>query len=117
MIQDPRIKAQAAPCFPEVILPINQSAPSGTLGCRQQIRVDSQRPDARGDALELNWLLMSDNLCFVADLAVTELMGFDYRKIPYLRYILAKEQLASLDGVESNAEHRFRSNAFYLSRH
>ncbi len=114
VIQDPALRLKLHPCFQEVIYRINKALPRALSVVDGKYGLTRNGP-MRGDALELNWLLMSDNL-FVADLAVTELMGFDYRKIPYLRYILAKERLASLDGVESNAEHRFRSNAFYLSR-
>lgn len=70
----------------------------------------------RGDVVDLNWILITDNI-FYADFVVTELMGFDYHKIPYLKYIFEKEGMSSLKDVEFNTDYRkFKKNKFYLKR-
>jgi hypothetical protein len=69
-----------------------------------------------GDAVECNWLLLSDDL-FYTDAVVADLMGFDLRRIPYLKYACDREGIRKIGNVRFNQDHRrFRSDSFYLQR-
>ena len=66
--------------------------------------------------MDLNWILISDNI-FYADLVVAEIMGFDSRQIPYLRYIFEREAMNSLKDVDFNTDYRkFKKLKFRLER-
>lgn len=115
VIQQPSQRLKLHPYFKEVIYAVNKALPPSYAVVDGRYGLNRSGP-LRGDAVELNWLLASNNL-FYTDLAVSYLMGFDYRRIPYLRWILGKEGITSLDGVNVNQDlSRFRSFDFSLKR-
>lgn len=113
VIQKPALRLKLHPYFKEVIYVVNKALPRAMSVVDGRFGLTRNGP-LRGDVVELDWLLLSDNV-FVADFAAAQMMGFDYRRIPYLRYIFTKEGLRSLDGVVQN-QPLPTSDAFYLQR-
>jgi uncharacterized protein (DUF362 family) len=115
VIQQPELRLKLHPHFKEVIYGINKA-----LG-RMIVIVDgkyglTRSGPLRGDVVDLNWILVSDNV-FISDYVVSGLMGFDWRRIPYLQYALQKEGIGSLQGVEFNTDYNsFKKEHFYLER-
>lgn len=115
VIQDPGLRLKLHPYFREVIYQVNKALPKTVVVVDGKYGLTRSGP-LRGDVVDLNWILVSDNI-YLADRIVSELMGFDYRKIPYLRYALEREGLRSLDGIQFNCDYRnFRKEKFYLAR-
>ncbi|HET9995208.1 MAG TPA: DUF362 domain-containing protein [Candidatus Acidoferrum sp.] len=115
VIQQPELRLQLHPYFKEVIYGINKalrrtiSVVDGKYGL-------TRGGPMRGDAVDLDWVLISDNI-FFADYAVSEIMGFDWRRVPHLRYAFRKEGICSLECVEFNTDHKaFIKERFYLER-
>ncbi len=115
VIQNPADRLKLHPYFKYVIHAVNKALPrpltivDGTFGL-------SRSGPLRGDAIALNWLMLSDNL-YYGDYAVCELMGIASRKVPYLRYIFAKEGVRDLKTVEMNDDlDRFKGHRFHLNR-
>ncbi len=115
MIQEIPLRWRLHPYFKEVVYQINKALPRTLAIVDGKYGLTRSGP-MRGDVVELNWILISDNI-YYTDYVVTDLMGFDYRKIPYLKYIFQKEGISSLEGVDFNTDYRqFRSVKFYLKR-
>lgn len=115
VIQQPAQRLRLHPYFKEVIYAVNKALPPSFAVVDGRYGLDRNGP-MRGDAVELNWLLAANNL-FYTDFAVSHLMGFDYREIPYLRWIMNKEGITSLEGVSLNQDlSPFRKKTFRLSR-
>lgn len=115
VIQQPALRLKLHPYFKEVIYAVNQNLPHPLAVFDGKYGLNRNGP-MRGDEVELNWLLVSDNL-FVADAVVAEIMGFDWRNVPHLSFALGKEHIESLDGVEFNSDHRaYKQQPFYLHR-
>lgn len=115
-IQDPRRRLQLHPYFTEVIYAINKSMKRTISIIDGKFGLTRSGP-MKGDVVELNWLLMSDNV-FAADLVATHLMGIDVADVPHLRYAMKQEGLDNVDQVEISAKlERFRTERpFYLER-
>jgi uncharacterized protein (DUF362 family) len=118
LIQDQKLRLKLHPYFKRVVYEINKALPKtivlldGKYGLN---RIGPTHP--RGEVVQPGWILMSDSV-FYADYVTTDLMGFDYRKIPYLKYIFHIEGINSLDKVEFNTEYvKFKKIRFYLKRH
>lgn len=115
VIQQPELRLKLHPYFKEVIYGINKALPRTITIVDGKYGLTRSGP-LRGDVILLNWLLMGDNV-FVTDYVVSEIMGFDWHRIPYLRFAFEKENLSSLDGVKFNTDYRqFKSDQFYMSR-
>lgn len=115
IIQQPALRLKLHPYFNEVIYEVNRALPRSITVFDGKYGLDRNGP-MRGDEVELNWLLVSDNL-FAADAVVAEIMGFDWRDIPHLRYALRKEGIESFDGIEFNTDrHAFKRHKFFLQR-
>ncbi len=115
VIQEPALRLKLHPHFREVIYHVNKALPRSLAVVDGKYGLNRNGP-LRGDPVELNWLVVSDNL-FVNDAVVSEIMGFDWRAIPHLRYALRKEGIHSLAGIEFNADYRaFEKEKFYLAR-
>jgi uncharacterized protein (DUF362 family) len=115
LIQQPALRLKVHPFFKEVIYRINKALPKTVAIVDGKYGLNCSGP-LRGDAVELNWILVSDNL-FVTDLVVSDLMGFDWRTIAYLRYAFEREGIRSLEGVEFNRDYRdFKKDGFFLRR-
>ncbi len=115
VIQEPALRLKLHPHFREVIYQVNKALPKTIAVVDGKYGLTRNGP-LRGDALELNWVLVGDNLFYV-DFAVTEMMGLNPFKIPYLNYILHREGIRSLEGVQFNQDHKsFMKERFYLDR-
>lgn len=115
VIQEPSVRLKLHPYFKEVIYAVNKALPvsisilDGRFGLTHSGPMD-------GNVLNLNWFVMGDNL-FYTDFVLTKLMGLDYRKIEYLKYILDKEDIHSLKQIQINTNvEPFIRNDFYLKR-
>ena len=115
VIQEPALRLKLHPYFREVIYQVNKALPKTIVVVDGKYGLTRNGP-MRGDAVELNWVLVGDDPFYV-DFAVTEMMGLNPFKIPYLNYILKKEGISSLKGVQFNQDHRsFIKERFYVSR-
>jgi uncharacterized protein (DUF362 family) len=115
VIQEPALRLKLHPYFREVIYQVNKALPKTIAVVDGKYGLTRNGP-LKGDALELNWVLVGDNLFYV-DFAVTEMMGLNPFKIPYLNYILRREAIPSLEGVQFNQDHKsFIKERFYLER-
>lgn len=114
VIQIPADRLKLHPLFKYVIYAVNKALPNplsivdGTFGL-------TRNGPLRGDAVELNCLMMCDDL-FANDVIVAKMMGFDPNKISYLRYAMKKEGLNANDQHVYNAEFQKLDAKFYLSR-
>jgi len=114
-IQEPAMRLKLHPYFREVIYQVNKALPKTIAVVDGKYGLTRNGP-LRGDALELNWVLVGDNLFYV-DFVLTEMMGLNPFKIPYLNYILHREGIRSLEGVQFNQDHKsFMKELFYLDR-
>jgi uncharacterized protein (DUF362 family) len=115
LLQEPSLRLKLHPFFKEVIYEINKALPRTIAIVDGKYGLNRNGP-LRGDVVELDWMLISDNL-FLTDLVVSDLMGFDWRTIPYLRYAFGREGIKSLEGVEFNRDYRdFKKDRFFLRR-
>lgn len=115
VIQEPALRLKLHPYFREVIYQINKALPKTIAVVDGKYGLTRNGP-LKGDALDLNWMLVGDNLFYV-DFAVTEMMGLNPFKVPYLNHILRKEAITSLEGVQFNQDHKsFIKERFYLKR-
>ena len=115
VIQEPALRLKLHPYFREVIYQVNKVLPKTIAVVDGKYGLTRNGP-MKGDTLELNWVLVGDNLFYV-DFAVTEMMGLNPFRIPYLNYILHREAITSLEGVQFNQDHKsFMKERFYLDR-
>ena len=115
IIQEPSLRLKLHPYFKYVIYQVNKALPKTVAIIDGQYGLTNNGP-MRGDVVDLNWVLLADNI-FCADLVTTELMGCNYRKIPYLKYIFEKEGLRSLESIAFNTDYnQFKKERFYLKR-
>jgi uncharacterized protein (DUF362 family) len=115
IIQEPALRLKLHPYFREVIYQVNKALPRSIAFVDGKYGLTRNGP-MRGDALKLNWVLIGDDLFYV-DFAVAEIMGLNPFTIPYLNYILHREGITSLDGVQFNQDHKsFVTERFYLHR-
>lgn len=115
LVREPAVRLKLHPFFKETIYEINKALPRSIAVVDGKYGLNGNGP-LRGDAVELDWTLISDSL-FVTDLVVSELMGLDWRRIPHLRYSFKREGIKSLDDVEFNCNYRdFKKIKFALRR-
>lgn len=115
IIQEPSLRLKLHPCFKEAIYLINKALPKTVTVVDGKYGLTRSGP-MQGTVIDLNWILITGNI-FYADFVVTHLMGIDYCKINYLKYIFTKEGINSLNKVKINTDiHNFKSQKFYLKR-
>ena len=115
VIQEPALRLKLHPFFKEVIYQVNKALPKTVVVVDGKYGLTRSGP-MRGDVLDLNWILISDNL-FASDRIVSEMMGFDWRSIPYIRYALKREEIRSVGEIQFNCDYKaFRNENFYLVR-
>ena len=115
VIQQPSLRLKLHPYFKEVIYAVNRALPRSLAVFDGKYGLNRNGP-MRGDHVDLNWLLLSDNF-FVSDALVAGLLGFDWREVPHLRYALGKENIASITNIECNTDFRtFQKQPFFLKR-
>ncbi|HEU5408277.1 MAG TPA: DUF362 domain-containing protein, partial [Nitrospira sp.] len=115
VIQDPAARLKLHPYFADVIHSVNKSLPPTIAVVDGRYGLTRNGP-MRGEVVDLNWVLVGDNVFYV-DFVVAKIMGFEVGKISYLDYILNKEGIWSLDGVEFNTDWKeFYLQPFYMRR-
>jgi uncharacterized protein (DUF362 family) len=115
VIQDPTLRLKLHPYFKQVIYQVNKSMPRSYAFVDAKYALTRSGP-LRGDAIEWNWAMITNSI-FYADLIVTHLMGLDWRRIGYLRYIFRREGMHSLDEVVFNTDYTgFKKDPLYLRR-
>lgn len=115
VIQIPAERLRLHPYFKEVIYQVNKALPRTFAIVDGRYGLNRSGP-LRGDAVDLNWILVGDNLFYV-DGVVSYLMGVDWRKIPHLRHAFRKEGITSIENVTRNRDlSEFRRPCFYLRR-
>ena len=102
VIQEPSLRLKLHPYFNEVIYAVNKALPRTVSIVDGKFGLDRSGP-LKGDAVPLNWILMSDNV-FAADFVSCSLMGIDPFRIPHLRYALAREQITDWSQIELNCD-------------
>jgi uncharacterized protein (DUF362 family) len=113
VIQQPSLRLKLHPYFRDVVYAVNKSLPPTLVILDGKYGLTRSGP-MRGDVLDLDWFLMSDNI-FAADFTVAFMMGLDYRRIPYLRYIFSREGIRSLGQFQFNTAVP-RDNRFHMRR-
>lgn len=112
IIQQPELRLKLHPFFNSVIYHINKALPRAISVVDGKYGLTRNGP-MLGDAFELNWLVIGDNL-FATDEIVCRMMGFQPSSIPHLSYALRREHLGT---PETNTDYRqFVSDRFYLDR-
>jgi uncharacterized protein (DUF362 family) len=115
VIQEPSLRLKLHPYFKRVIYEINKALPPTIAVVDGKYGLTRNGP-LRGEERLLNWLLIGDNV-FAADRVVVELMGIDWRRVPYLRDAFKEEQIESLDALVFNADPQaFKKEPFFLRR-
>ena len=116
VIQDPSLRLKLHPYFKEVIYQVNKALPKTIAVIDGKYGLTRSGP-LKGDVIDLNWLLISDDI-YLADYVCCKLIGMDYRRVPYLRYIFEKEGTEDLDNVMFNRDYRsfVVEKPFYLKR-
>ncbi len=102
VIQQPDLRLKLHPYFKQVIYEVNRALPNPIAIVDGRYGLTENGP-MRGQPVELNWLMVSDNL-YYTDMAVSALIGFNWREISYLRYAFRREGIDSLDGVTCNTD-------------
>ena len=115
VIQNPADRLKLHPYFKHVIYAVNKALPRSLALVDGRYGLTRSGP-MRGDPVEWGWLMLATDL-FYTDFIVARLMGFDPHRIRYLRYILRREGIHSLAGVETNVDPaEFARDGFYLER-
>lgn len=115
VIQQPELRLKLHPYFKEVIYGINKALPRTLTIVDGKYGLTRSGP-LRGDVVELNWMLISDNI-FATDLVVSQVMGLDWKDVPHLRYAFKREGICSSEDIEFNTDFRhFRKKDFYMER-
>jgi uncharacterized protein (DUF362 family) len=115
VIQDPAVRLKLHPYFKHVIYAVNKALPRSLALVDGRYGLTRSGP-LRGDPVDWQWLMLATDL-FYTDFIVAQLMGFDPHRIGYLRYILRREGIRSLEGVETNTDPmEFSRDDFYLKR-
>lgn len=115
VIQQPELRLKLHPYFKEVIHGINKALPRPLAIVDGKYGLNRSGP-LRGDVVDLNWILVSDNI-FATDLVVSEIMGFDWQRIPYLSYAFKREGVCSLKDIAFNTDLRdYKTAEFHMER-
>ncbi|MBK7260236.1 MAG: DUF362 domain-containing protein [Ignavibacteriae bacterium] len=102
IIQDPAERLKLHPDFAEVIYAVNKNLPPIISIVDGKFGLTRSGP-MEGDALELNWLMLSDDL-FRADFLCCQLMGIDPMSISYLRTIFEREGITGMSDASLNRD-------------
>ncbi|KKL67333.1 hypothetical protein LCGC14_2136010, partial [marine sediment metagenome] len=114
-IQEPSLRLKLHPYFKKVIFEINKALNVGVSVLDGRYGLNRNGP-MRGDAVELGWLMVADNI-LAADMACCTLMGIDPLSIDYLRFYSDNEVLPSIENYQFNQNYsQFVGPRFYLKR-
>ncbi len=116
IIPEPNLRLRLHPFFERVIYEVNQALQPMLAVVDGRYGLNRSGPMS-GDAVDLNWLLVSDNI-YVADTIGCELMRLRPDTVPYLRYITrVMGALPPPESVTLNCDYRrFQRDQFYLER-
>jgi len=115
VIQSPAMRLRLHPYFKHVVYAVNMALPKAVSVVDGKYGLTRSGP-MRGDVLDLNWLLVSDDL-FAADYVCCLLMGIVPERVSYLRWIFRRRGLQRLDQLElSRPLEPFVRREFYLVR-
>ncbi len=95
VIQEPAQRLKLHPYFKHVIYAINKALPPTISIIDGRYGLNRSGP-LEGDPVALNWLMVADNI-FAADSTCCRLMGIEPMKVPYLKFILQRENIGQID--------------------
>lgn len=114
-IQDPAERLKLHPYFAEVIYEVCRRLPQPYAIMDGRYGLNGSGP-MRGDPVELNWLMVSNDLVS-ADRLGCRLMGIEEGRVGHLRYFQRKGWWSDLESVSINQPwERFIKERFYLKR-
>jgi uncharacterized protein (DUF362 family) len=98
IIAEPSLRLRLHPYFKYVIHAVNRHLPQPYVVVDGKYGLDRSGP-MRGDAIPLNCLAVADNI-FATDLVACSLMGQRWSRISYLKHILPREGVTSLNDID-----------------
>ncbi len=114
-IQNPSERLKLHPFFAEVIFEVNRRLPKAYSIIDGRYGLNRTGP-MRGDVVDLNWLLASDDLV-AADRVCCKLMQINERSVSHLQYFRRQGWWTSFSDIILNRDlEEFKSVPFYLSR-
>jgi hypothetical protein len=114
-IQDPAERLKLHPFFAEVIFEVNRRLPKAHSIIDGRFGLNATGP-MRGDVVDLNWLLVSNDLV-AADRLCCKLMQIDERSVAYLQYFRRQGWWTSFSEIALNQDWEpFKTVPFYLTR-
>jgi hypothetical protein len=114
-IPEPQDRLRLHPYFKEVVQVVNHAVKARFAIIDGRYGLNETGP-MRGQAAELNWVCVTDDLGAGARIA-TRLMDVDLNKIPHLRYAERRGAIPDLDQIELNARvEDFMGPTFFLKR-
>jgi uncharacterized protein (DUF362 family) len=114
-IQEPGERLKLHPYFSEVMFALNAALPNAFSVVDGWYGLTRSGP-LRGDAVELKWLLVSNDLV-AADRACCKLMRIDERRVKHLMYFQANGWWPKLEQARANKNlQEFQRGNFFLKR-
>lgn len=115
-IPEPALRLRLHPFFEKVIYEVNKNIRTSVSIVDGRYGLNRSGP-MRGDAVDLNWLMVADNIC-ASDVACCHLMQIDPRSVYYLRYLEKREKvLPKIEEIKFNQDYKqFIKEKFYLER-
>lgn len=114
-IQEPSERLKLHPYFAEVMYELNRRLPHAHSIIDGRYGLNGSGP-MRGDPVELNWLLVSNDLV-AADRICCRLMQIDELKVQYLRYFRKRGWWSEFSDIRLRPDWgQFRGPRFYLRR-
>lgn len=116
VIQEPAERLKLHPYFKYAVHQVNKSLLRAISIVDGKFGLTRSGP-MRGDAVDLNWLLVSDNM-FAADFVSCHLIGVNPISISYLKHILRLENIVDFSTIELNCDYKtfVAKTPFYLER-
>jgi uncharacterized protein (DUF362 family) len=114
IIQKPSLRLKLHPYFKDVIHAVNKALPRSVAVMDGRYGLTRNGP-MRGDAVDLNWLMVSDSL-FWCDFAALQLMGISVASVAHLREIFERERMDPADLIVNEGYERCPRTRFYLKR-
>jgi uncharacterized protein (DUF362 family) len=111
-IPEPSLRLKLHPILEKVLYEINRRLHPAISIIDGRYGLNRSGP-MEGDAVDLNWLMMSDDL-YAADYACCRLMQLDPKDIYYLRYVSKEEAGPSFDRMQFSQDYQpFVKTKFY----
>jgi uncharacterized protein (DUF362 family) len=115
-IQDPQARLRLHPFFAEVMFELNRRLPRAHSIIDGRVGLNRTGP-MRGDPVELNWLLVSNDLV-AADRVCLRLMQIPEDRVPHLLHFRREGWWTPFHDIQINrALEPFQKEPFYLQRH